>query len=160
VANDPASALQFNAVVGGAPPPGSFRTSGVIGGLQLGYNYQLNRNWLIGVEADFDRAGIKGSGTSSGATTPAPFSVPFSATADEYIKWFGTVRARLGYLPADNLLVYVTGGFAYGQIERSGSYVNNGTAGFTVNGVGGNFDFTCGPGATCFTGSTRRTAST
>src|SRR5262245_42948274 len=32
------------------PRPASFRTSGVIGGLQAGWNWQFHRNWLIGQE--------------------------------------------------------------------------------------------------------------
>lgn len=152
VGNDDASRLWFT-TVGGQPPQTSFKTSGALGGLQLGYNSQLNRNWLIGLETDFSLSGIKGSNTSSGATTP--IVSPFSASLDEKVEWFGTLRARLGYLPTDTLLTYVTGGLAYGQVKRSGSYVNNGTFGFTVNGVPDGTGFTCARGTACFTGSSR-----
>jgi outer membrane immunogenic protein len=33
------------------------------------------------------------------------------------IDWFGTVRARLGYLVSDQLLLYATGGLAYGRVH-------------------------------------------
>ena len=33
------------------------------------------------------------------------------------IDWFGTVRARLGYLVTDQLLLYATGGLAYGRVH-------------------------------------------
>ena len=109
-ANDPDTVFFF--VSGGTPPPASFNSSGVIGGLQLGYNWQINRELLLGVETDFDWSGIKGS-----SITPyAPFGASgFVSSFDERIKWFGTVRGRLGYLPTDNLLAYVTAGFAYGR---------------------------------------------
>ena len=55
-ANDPATVLLFAPApgLGGAPPSTSFKSSGAIGGLQIGYNWQFNRNWLVGVETDFD----------------------------------------------------------------------------------------------------------
>src|SRR5689334_13396941 len=33
--------------------------NGVVGGLQLGYNWQVAPNWLIGVEGDISGAGIR-----------------------------------------------------------------------------------------------------
>jgi outer membrane immunogenic protein len=159
-ANDPATAVLFAPGGGGAPPSTSFTSSGALGGLQLGYNWQLNRNWLVGLETDFDWSGLKGSGSSTGIVTGAfPLGPnPFTATADEHIKWFGTVRARLGYLPADNLLAYVTGGFAYGRVERTGSYVSNSATAFGLLPVGG-FGLSCAAGATCFAGSSSSVAA-
>ncbi|HET7849550.1 MAG TPA: outer membrane protein [Pseudolabrys sp.] len=152
--NDPATVTFFNpAAFDGAPPPGSFRSSGVLGGLQLGYNWQFNRTWLIGVETDFNWSGIKGSEAIAGARFGA---LPITATVDERIKWFGTARARLGYLPAENLLAYVTGGFAYGRVEHSGSYFNN-SVGASVIAPG--FNFSCNTGTTCFAGSSSDTAT-
>ena len=150
-ANDPLATLFLLPAV-------SFNTSGVIGGLQLGYNWQFNRNWLIGIETDFDGSGMKGPGSSSGNRLDQN---PFTATVDEHIKWFGTVRARLGYLPADNLLAYVTGGLAYGRVEHTGSYVNNNSSGFSItNTVGGTtFNVTCNGNVTCFTGSSSSMAT-
>jgi outer membrane immunogenic protein len=153
--NDPAAASLFFSSVG-APPSTSFKSSGALGGLQLGYNWQLNRNWLVGLETDFDWSGMKGSGSSTGAINGVD---PFTATVDERIKWFGTVRARLGYLPMDNLLTYITGGFAYGRVEHTGSYVNNSALfGLEIVPVGG-FSVSCGSVATCFAGSSSSVAT-
>ncbi len=44
----------------GAGAPVSFNMSGAVGGFQLGYNWQLNQQWVVGLEADFDLSGIKG----------------------------------------------------------------------------------------------------
>ena len=49
-------------------------------------------------------------------------NAPFANTVEEKVKWLGTARARLGYLPTPNLLTFVNGGFAYGEVERSGAY--------------------------------------
>ena len=146
--NDPAAAPFLNAF--GVAGPGSFRTSGVIAGLQLGYNWQFSPNWLIGIEADFDWSNISGSTTSSQSGFAGP-PLPTGWRLDEHIKWFGTVRGRLGWLPWQNLLVYGTGGFAYGRVEDSGSVTDTGAVGYLSVVVP--FSVTCAPGAVCFSGS-------
>jgi outer membrane immunogenic protein len=124
-ANDPYSmALAAQTGFGWTLPSASFGYSGALGGLQLGYNWQFNRNWLVGVETDINWSGMKGSSSSSIPIGAGIFGLG-TTNADEQIKWFGTVRARLGYLPTDNLLTYITGGFAYGQVKQSGSVFNN-----------------------------------
>jgi len=152
--NDPASALLFAppTFTGSAPIPTHFDTSGGLGGVQIGYNWQFNRNWLVGFETDFDWSGIKGSGTSTGAASTGIGPAPFADSASEKLDWFGTVRARLGYLPMDNLLTYVTGGFAYGRIDHSGNYGITG-GGVAFGFAGGGFGFNCNIGAVCFAGS-------
>ena len=143
----------------GAPPPTSLHSSGLLGGLQLGYNWQFHRNWLIGVETDFNWSDMDDSASSGGVAIQGAVGIPFTNTVDERVKWFGTVRARLGYLPTDSLLVYVTGGFAYGKVEHSGSYGNNDTT-FSMFGVSSDFfSFSCLPGRTCFAGSSSYTAT-
>jgi len=122
----------------------SFDTSGIIGGLQLGYNYQFNRNWLVGTETDFDGSGMRGSGSGSsskGGGTVWPVA--------ERVNWFGTVRARLGYLPTSNLLAYVTGGFAYGRVEQSGDL----SGPFIFQSISAPFTSVNCNGGTCYAGS-------
>ena len=79
--------------------------SGVAGGVQAGYNWQVAPNWVLGAEAD-----IQGS-SASDTFAGFQFSNP----------WFGTVRGRVGYA-FNNILVYGTGGFAYGggSVTRGG----------------------------------------
>jgi outer membrane immunogenic protein len=70
------------------------------------------------------------------------------------LRWFGTVRGRLGFLPIDHLLIYGTGGFAYARIDQSASYTN--TAPFSglssINGI-------CMEASTCYAGTRGRTAN-
>jgi outer membrane immunogenic protein len=128
--------------------PATFDMMSAIGGVQIGYNYQLNRQWLAGVETDFDFGDVKGSGSANNLSS---IHVPFSSTADERIGWFSTFRGRLGYLPVNNLLLYATGGFALAGVKEKVAYNNNG--GGTVADQDGN----CAVGAgACYTGSSSR----
>jgi outer membrane immunogenic protein len=101
--------------------------SGFIGGVQTGYNWLLAPRFLVGIEADFDGSGFKGSATAT--PTPTPPYVPFTTTIEEHSNWFGTLRPRVGFLALPNLLLYGTGGLAYGQIETSFSAI---ATGFTL----------------------------
>jgi outer membrane immunogenic protein len=97
---------------------------GGFGGGQLGYNYQfVGSPWVVGVETDFQGAGIR-----TGATGFLPL-FPLEVTNDgfntvfrfaERVDFFGTVRGRLGWSPVTwpTLLVYVTGGLAYGEVRH------------------------------------------
>jgi outer membrane immunogenic protein len=67
---------------------------GVIGGGQLGYNWQLNPNWLIGAEADIQASGETASSTRFDTVDFEGVTTNFETKID----WFGTVRGRLGYL--------------------------------------------------------------
>jgi len=90
---------------------------GVIGGGQIGYKYQLSPDTVLGLEAD-----IQGSGQRGSHTFFDPFSAGTAVTNyDAKINWFGTVRGRFGYLVTPQLLYYATGGLAYGHVEVSGS---------------------------------------
>jgi outer membrane immunogenic protein len=89
---------------------GNYDISGIVGGGTAGYNWQFGGSWVLGVETDFSGADITGTGASSltyNCTTTGCYND---------IHWFGTVRGRLGYA-WNNVLLYGTGGFAYGSAE-------------------------------------------
>jgi outer membrane immunogenic protein len=135
-------------------PPASFNIGGALGGIQSGYNWQFNRQWVAGIEADFDWSELKGAGTSNftlGGAAPGALS---SFVSNEDIKWFGTIRGRLGWLPTNNFLVYGTGGFAYGHVDLNATL--NSTAGANA-GVANGFGYRCDAGPNCFVGSTSQT---
>jgi outer membrane immunogenic protein len=158
VAFTPNDVLANDVTCGGAfgsggtcPPPASVGIKGAFGGLQVGYNWQLNQVALVGVEADLDGAGISGSGTSTFpmfAATPPGIS---SFTTQQEVTSLGTVRGRLGWLASNPLLLYATGGFAYGHINDNVALnVNPGIGGATTGGFG----FSCTvPGTNCFFGN-------
>jgi outer membrane immunogenic protein len=82
---------------------GSGDLSGVIGGGQLGYNWQAGQ-FVFGIEGDFQGSSQKNSETIG------------TVTADEKLPWFATVRGRLGYAPGP-VMFYVTGGAAWVNYE-------------------------------------------
>jgi outer membrane immunogenic protein len=100
--------------------------SGFIGGGQIGYNYQYGSNFLFGIEADIQGAGIRGASVGGGvavgriiAGNDANTKTIGSTTVQGGVDWLGTVRGRVGYLWTPTLLVYGTGGFAYGSAYAS-----------------------------------------
>jgi outer membrane immunogenic protein len=96
------------------PLIGRADVNGFIGGGQLGYNWQRGA-WLLGLESDIQFSSERGSGDVCATACPAGFVF----TRDYKLDWFGTARGRVGFLPADRLLLYVTGGLAYGGFSGS-----------------------------------------
>jgi outer membrane immunogenic protein len=92
---------------------------GFLGGAQIGWNYQFTpgTGFVVGIEADIqgidlDHDRTNGAFTFSGAGITAANFVPVRTGASS-LDYFGTVRGRIGYA-FDRVLVYGTGGFAYG----------------------------------------------
>src|SRR5205085_8924447 len=53
---------------------------------------------------------------------------PASLSHEWKLKWFGTVRGRVGVTPVENWLLYVTGGFAYGGSSYEFNFSQPGAA--------------------------------
>jgi outer membrane immunogenic protein len=114
-----------------------FDIRGFIGGATVGYNYQFQPNWVVGAEADFSYSAIKGSFGPGNIGQPdgSGWGCSPGACATD-IHWYGTARARVGYA-VNNLLVYGTGGLAFGQVESqientSGWYVKHTNVGWAA----------------------------
>jgi outer membrane immunogenic protein len=119
-----------------------FDVNGVIGGGQIGYNWQRDR-WVFGLEADIQGSGERGTGlfscaggtlggagtlaTLSGCTVghlgdTAPFNIaafPVNSSLTEKLDWFGTFRGRVGGTVTPTVLLYATGGLAYGELKTT-----------------------------------------
>lgn len=70
--------------------------SGVLGGVQAGYNYQIAPNWLIGIEGELSWTSASGS------------SLNFHSDHN----WYDTLDGRIGYTMGPWLL-YAKGGVAW-----------------------------------------------
>jgi outer membrane immunogenic protein len=105
------AALYFAA--GGNVLPG-VKPDGIIGGGQIGYDWQISPQWVLGVVADFQASDMHGSASAS--VTPPPGFANTVQRNRAKIEWFGTVRGRVGYA-ANNWLIYGTGGLIYGKVK-------------------------------------------
>jgi len=97
---------------------------GAFGGVQVGYSYQFAPNWVAGVEADLAASGISASYDERQGD--------FSYGLETKIDWFGTLRGRIGYA-WDNLLVYGTGGAAYGDVKATGYKSDEPDNGYSIS---------------------------
>jgi outer membrane immunogenic protein len=103
---------------------------GFIGGGQIGYNWQTSQ-WVLGLEADFQGSTQKADGTFVIPPGGQLLVIPGSTFAyTTKLNWFGTVRGRVGYAlgATGNWLPYLTGGWAYGHGDISGTMTSAGVA--------------------------------
>ena len=93
--------------------------SGFIGGGQAGYNYQSGAA-VFGIETDFDGTSMSKSKSINTLLYPSflggAIGDTFTANASARLNWLGTTRARIGFVatPDNRLMIYGTGGIAYG----------------------------------------------
>ena len=103
--------------------------SGVIGGGQIGYNWQV-KQFVLGVEADAVGTGLRGSSASAMRSFGAPIVIGAPVTQTVAVNfgridWMASFRGRLG-IAADRTLFYVTGGAAVAGIGGSTTTVTDG----------------------------------
>jgi outer membrane immunogenic protein len=82
--------------------------SGVIGGLQIGYNFQ-NGAWVYGVEADIDLSSAKDKKTTT--------TTIYTWTTKTGLEALSTARLRIGYSFMPQTMIYATGGLAVGKVR-------------------------------------------
>lgn len=88
--------------------------SSFLGGLQLGYNYQINQ-FVLGIEADVDWLRYN---VSAPEQTPAGVVLTGGDTiGSKKMDWLSTIRGRIGYAGYDRALLYVTGGVAISNLK-------------------------------------------
>jgi len=153
--NDPAYAGFQSGTIAALSATGNITgssNSGFIGGGQIGYNWQIGNvgglgfgsGFVTGIEADIQGiAGSTGQGNFFGAavgpavgTSPVvQFSPVTIGQARQNLSYIGTVRGRLGFLAMPTLLIYGTGGLAYGGANLNIAYATADNSG--VLGGGG-----------------------
>lgn len=149
----------YTGVVSNGVFGGRNSNDGFVGGGHAGYNYQFG-NVVIGLEADAQYTDFGNNSRNNQGTvvTLTPGVVGFSGAVNgglaSGLDFYGTVRGRVGYA-FDRVLVYGTGGFAYGmggrdnnalvtqngQVFTTGSRQDDFRTGF-VGGAGVEYAFT------------------
>jgi len=97
--------------------------SGVLGGGQLGYDFQFAPSWLAGTEAEFD--GTTARSTTSVVGVGVQMETALSIASDH--NWYGTLNGRFGYV-AGPWLTFAKGGAAWMNANYQVE-VNSGIAG-------------------------------
>lgn len=115
--------------------------SGFAGGVQIGYNFHVARNFVFGFEGDVTFLNGKQTSSASNAFTGSAYWSCDKCTPDNFFggtpynwtstgagmnsasttveqSWLSTLRARAG-LAFDRLLVFGTGGLAFAKVKVS-----------------------------------------
>ncbi len=143
------SAINAAAVPRSLSPDGS----GMVGGAQFGFNYQIGAV-VIGAETDLSATRLGGSQTISAN----PGGTRFTTRAENEVSMLGTVRARAGFVLGD-FMIYGSGGYAYGLVDQKGSITPDNpatTSGATASrsgiasgwALGGGIEYAIMPGMT------------
>lgn len=144
---------RFNAgqlAFAGVPTPfidyGSNRGSSIVGGGQIGCDYQFAGNWIVGIQGQADFGNIH----SSNEVAAFP-----GITADFKLKNIETLTGRVGYAVTPAVLAYVKGGGAWANASAA-AVIPNGligeSASFTKAGytIGGGLEWMFVPGWSLF----------
>lgn len=99
----------------------SANNTGFTGGVQIGYNWQIN-SAVIGLEADFGYMGLRAS-SSAGAVYPCCAPTAFTVSSSTKTDWLMTLRPRVG-IANNNWLLYVTGGLAVAQVKADFTFAD------------------------------------
>lgn len=130
----------FTPALQGAFAPGfsSDFDNSIIGGASLGYDWQIN-NFVVGGVIDFNFTDLNDKQIGR-SLTPATYTV------SRELDMLATLRARAGYLATDSLLIYATGGLAYGDVDFGYSQPGSAAVTTTTGGQKDDFGYTVGAG--------------
>ena len=115
---DPDSSFDGGFLTSSFPGGLGSQSAGFLGGGQAGYNWQTGA-FVLGVETDFDGSTVSKDFNFSST----PFGGPgifggdvLNVNAKASLDWLGTTRGRVGFVvtPDNRLMIYATGGVAYG----------------------------------------------
>src|SRR5262245_32216550 len=114
-----------------AASPTTLNPKGFAGGVPGGYNWQFHQN-LVGFEVDANWMSGTASRTLFNLPTVFPGESMFNSTNAIFLF---TARPRLGWV-WDRALIYVTGGYAMGNVKFNDSITASGVAGpFTIGNI-------------------------
>ncbi|MCB1377538.1 MAG: porin family protein [Alphaproteobacteria bacterium] len=119
---------------------GDLDISGFAGGLQLGYNYQMD-SFLLGIVGDVQIGDIDDSFASVSAVPPVG-----TFDGSSQVDFFGTLRGRAGFT-ADRVLFYGTGGLAWAHNDYEVNGVDPGGNNVSINDSFTKLGWTVGGGA-------------
>jgi outer membrane immunogenic protein len=132
----------------GVPVVQTTDSSGILGGVQAGWNYQIGR-LVVGTEVDFSWADVNGTSTSTFALGIAGPGTSISRALTANTDWIATSTVRLGYA-YDRWMFYSKAGAAFAHTNYTSTWTGNGAGGaaiFTGTGDETHVGWTVGVGA-------------
>jgi outer membrane immunogenic protein len=99
--------------------------SSLIGGGQLGCNYQIDPRWVVGVEGDWSATHLSASATAPNLLASGAPGGPGGLAFTNDTKWLASLRARAGFLVMPNTLLFLTGGAAWAKTDYTGIDIFN-----------------------------------
>jgi outer membrane immunogenic protein len=132
---------------------GSERNTGVIGGGQIGCDYQAG-NFVFGAQGMVDATDFRGTNH----VVPGPVDRQFPNIFDLSARtsWIATATARIGYTVTPQMLIYVKGGGAWSRSSLDYTITGMGVATYTASEtrsgwiVGGGIEYMLAPNWSVF----------
>jgi outer membrane immunogenic protein len=87
-----------------------------IAGVHAGYNWEVAQRFVLGIEADATWTDLSTSAFDTNRVGGAVLAG--GVTFTDRVNWLATVRGRAGFAVAPQLLLYVTGGGAWGDVNN------------------------------------------
>lgn len=125
---------------GVAPGPFGYHPSGVLGGLQAGYNWQIMPMWLVGIEADLGYLDASGHGLIPSSN---PGQHQDLTTRGGF---YAGIAGRAGFVLNANTLIYAKGGYVHydtNSLQQTTfpGYVGTGTGARDGYQIGGGVEY-------------------
>lgn len=104
------------------PQSNSLHDVGFLAGGEIGYNWQVDPNWMLGVEGDWDwlRTSYNFCRQTNINSLPCTDNDLGFETIGSQTNWLATARARVG-VTMGWIMVYGTGGAAWGSVATTES---------------------------------------
>jgi outer membrane immunogenic protein len=126
----------------------SMEEQAIVASLAYGFDTRLSDHWVVGAEMDVSYSNLDQKKTFSGAPIAGLAPAGLKTSASQKLDYMGTVRGRIGFMPTDNTLFYLTGGLAAGHFEAKADVAVNGSPALAWSGkdVGAKVGWTVGAG--------------
>jgi outer membrane immunogenic protein len=116
--------INCGVAVGAAASP-SLRPNSFVGGVQAGYNYQVN-NFVMGIEADINSFRNRASSTVTQVyPPPGGLGIIYTTTSNVSTDWLFTLRPRIGVAVTPGVLLYGTAGLALANVRYTEAFNDN-----------------------------------
>jgi outer membrane immunogenic protein len=98
--------------------------SGTSYGFQFGYDHQFDNNFVLGIEADYNKLNMDEVRQTAPIVSPIAITYAFGNTVNADHSY--SIRPKFGYA-FDNTMLYVTGGWSWTSVDFGSDLLSSGT---------------------------------